>query len=89
MTKKPITPFLKTGSAIHAHRQLVCLNQTQYWGRIGVTQSAGSRYEAGRKIPRTVQNLLHLAYADKALAAALFKQLRNDGGSGESPQSDI
>ena len=34
------------------------LNQTDYWGRYGVTQSAGSRYETGRKLPKPLQQLM-------------------------------
>ena len=34
------------------------LNQTEFWRRVGVSQSGGSRYESGRNIPRPVQILL-------------------------------
>jgi hypothetical protein len=89
MAKKPIALFLRSGPAIYEHRRLIGMNQTQYWGRIAITQSAASRYEAGRNIPRTVLILLHLAYADKALATALFKQLRGDSGDGNSLPNKI
>ena len=38
------------------------LNQSEFWGRLGVTQSGGSRYESGRKAPRTVAVLAHEVY---------------------------
>lgn len=34
-----------------AARKRLGLNQSAYWGRFGVTQSGGSRYESGREIP--------------------------------------
>lgn len=38
------------------------LNQTEFWGRLGVTQSGGSRYEDGRKVPKPTAILAHLIY---------------------------
>ena len=38
------------------------LNQAQFWNRIGVTQSAGSRYESGRTVPKPAAVLAHLIY---------------------------
>jgi len=47
-------------------------NQTQFWSRVTVQQSAASRYETGREIPESVQMLLMMAYGtDKQAAAAL------------------
>ena len=37
-------------------------NQANFWNEIGVTQSGGSRYEAGRNMPKPVQKLLRLKY---------------------------
>lgn len=39
-------------------------NQRDFWGRVAVTQSGGSRYENGRTPPQPVKLLLALAYAD-------------------------
>ena len=33
-------------------------NQSSFWARFGVTQSGGSRYEAGRAIPRPLSLLM-------------------------------
>ena len=42
------------------------LNQTQFWSRVGITQSGGSRYETGScGIPEPVAILLDLAYGAK------------------------
>jgi len=38
------------------------LNQTEFWGRIGVTRSGGSRYENGRSMPGAVRKLLGIVY---------------------------
>ena len=46
-----------------AERNKRQLSQTAYWQPLGVTQSSGSRYEAGaQKIPAAVQKLAILAY---------------------------
>lgn len=41
------------------------LNQQQFWSKIGVTQSGGSRYESGRNIPRPVQELLRVVHFEQ------------------------
>ncbi len=37
-------------------------NQQTFWSVLGVTQSGGSRYESGRKIPKSVKKLLRLKF---------------------------
>ena len=59
-----------------AMRQKTGLNQTQSWQRVGLGQSAGSRYESGRNIPRPVQMLLRIAYGTKAQADKQVEALR-------------
>lgn len=46
-------------------RHRLGLSQTEFWGRIGVTQSGGSRYENGRPMPRPVQALLRLVHVEQ------------------------
>jgi transcriptional regulator with XRE-family HTH domain len=46
-------------------RRKLGLNQQQFWSKIGVTQSGGSRYESGRNIPRPVQHLLRLVHVEQ------------------------
>jgi transcriptional regulator with XRE-family HTH domain len=38
------------------------LNQSEFWERILVTQSGGSRYENGRTMPGPVRKLLGIVY---------------------------
>ena len=76
MTTK--TPKLApvTGEAALAMRQKDGTNQSVFWSRVGIGQSAGSRYESGRNIPRPVQMLLRIAYGTKAQAAKQVEALR-------------
>ena len=46
-------------------RRRLGMNQHQFWSRLGVTQSGGSRYESGRNIPRAVKQLLRLVHVEK------------------------
>jgi transcriptional regulator with XRE-family HTH domain len=46
-------------------RQRLGMNQEQFWTRIGVTQSGGSRYESGRSMPRPVRELLRLVHIER------------------------
>ena len=41
------------------------LNQQEFWTKIGVTQSGGSRYESGREMPKPVRELLRLVHVEK------------------------
>ena len=45
-------------------RKQLGLTQTEFWGKLGVTQSAGSRYEAGRDIPKPTAELARLTYIE-------------------------
>jgi len=45
-------------------RQRLSMNQQEFWARIGVTQSGGSRYESGRKMPKPVRELLRLVHIE-------------------------
>ncbi|SMB27800.1 Transcriptional regulator, XRE family [Sterolibacterium denitrificans] len=45
-------------------RRKMGMNQQQFWSKLGVTQSGGSRYESGRNIPRPVQQLLRLVHVE-------------------------
>jgi transcriptional regulator with XRE-family HTH domain len=45
-------------------RQKLGLNQEEFWQKIGVTQSGGSRYEAGRDMPKPVTELLRLVHLE-------------------------
>ena len=63
---------------IHDVRQIrkkLGLNQNDFWGAIGVTQSGGSRFESGGNMPVQVNELLRLVYIEKI---DLLKVNRND-----------
>jgi transcriptional regulator with XRE-family HTH domain len=45
-------------------RRRLRLNQEEFWSRIGVTQSGGSRYESGRSMPKPVRELLRLVHIE-------------------------
>lgn len=46
-------------------RRKLGMNQSQFWSKLGVTQSGGSRYESGRNMPRPVQALLRLIHVEQ------------------------
>lgn len=52
-------------SKITEYRKSIGFNQKEFWSRIGVTQSGGSRYEAGRSIPVPTVMLLWLVEQGK------------------------
>lgn len=58
-------------------RRSLELNQFDFWSRVGVTQSGGSRYEAGRSMPKQVAWLLHLTYGSAEQADELLNWLRH------------
>lgn len=43
-------------------RKSIGLNQSQFWSAVNVTQSGGSRYESGRKMPATVAIMVDLVH---------------------------
>lgn len=50
------------------------LTQGKFWSRIGVTQSGGSRYEQGRRIPPQVLELLRIVYVERIDVFSLKRQ---------------
>jgi len=46
-------------------RRRLGMNQEEFWTRIGVTQSGGSRYESGRSMPKPVKELLRLVHIER------------------------
>jgi len=59
MAKKP--KFL---ADIQKYRKSLGQNQVDFWGRYGITQSAGSRYESGRALPTPSAMLIYLAESE-------------------------
>jgi DNA-binding transcriptional regulator YiaG len=63
------------GERMRKLRSKLGLKQGEFWARLGVTQSAGSRYETGgRRLPEPLKKLIELAYGNKAQEA--LKRLR-------------
>lgn len=52
-----------SGKEASALRASLGVSQKQFWKRLGISQSGGSRYECGRALPRTVYLLMQLAYS--------------------------
>lgn len=55
-------------------RRVLGLNQTQFWSKIGVTQSGGSRYESGRNMPRPVATLVRLVHVEQVDIGKIKKE---------------
>lgn len=65
-----------TATELKAIRKKIGLNQAEFWGRLGITQSGGSRYESGRDVPEPVQILLNIALERPASSAKVVNRLR-------------
>ena len=55
-------------------RRKLGLNQSEFWTKIGVTQSGGSRYESGRSMPKPVRELLRLVHLEQIDLAKLRRE---------------
>lgn len=65
-----------TGAEMRELRRRLKMNQLSFWSKLGVTQSGGSRYEAGRDIPEPVKLLIQLVYGSEESSTALLAKLR-------------
>jgi transcriptional regulator with XRE-family HTH domain len=63
---------------VRALRHKLGLTQTEFWIPMGVTQSAGSRYETGRRAPTTVRTLIAITHGPIREARAIVMLLRKD-----------
>lgn len=68
--------FIESGKEAKLLRSKLGMNQSEFWRRISVTQSGGSRYESGRDLPKPVRILLHITYAPEKQAMAMLEHLR-------------
>ena len=57
-------------------RRKMDITQSEFWSRIGVTQSGGSRYETGRKAPNTTQTVIDLTYGPLNAAVERLAAMR-------------
>ncbi len=55
-------------------RRRLGMNQQEFWTRIGVTQSGGSRYESGRTMPKPVRELLRLVHVEQVDLSKLNRE---------------
>lgn len=61
--KSEMKPFERISNPREIRHRLR-LKQAEFWSRIGVTQSGGSRYEKGRAMPKPVRELLRLVHIE-------------------------
>jgi transcriptional regulator with XRE-family HTH domain len=66
-TEKGRTPLAETLKVSpKSLREANELNQIEFWEKVGITQSGGSRYENGdRKMPPSLVQILRLTYVEK------------------------
>ena len=57
-------------------RRKMEISQSEFWSRIGVTQSGGSRYEAMRKVPKPTQTVIDLTYGPPNAAVERLAAMR-------------
>ena len=67
--------MMRVHFAARSLRKILKMNQETFWGRIGVGQSGGSRYEAGRALPLPVYMLLQMAYLSPLGAVKVFAKM--------------
>lgn len=67
--------FQTTADVVRIRNRLG-LTQTQFWKTLGVSQSAGSRYETGAAIPEATRMLLTIVYGSEEQSANLVAALR-------------
>lgn len=72
MAKIPKNPL----KDLRAYRESLRENQSEFWGRFGVTQSGGSRYESGRRVPRPIGMLIHLFFTERINDLVLREALK-------------
>lgn len=74
------------GVLLRAFRERMGITQRTFWGHVFMTQSGGSRYEMGRKMPQWLPALLRLVYGSDDEAKETLGALRlNSRGCVTSP----
>lgn len=58
----PVRRKNKRDPDLLALRRACGLTQREFWGKVGITQSGGSRYEHGQRMARPVALLIDLLY---------------------------
>ncbi len=57
-------------------RRKMDISQSEFWNRIGITQSGGSRYETMRRVPKTTQTVIDLTYGPLNAAVERLAAMR-------------
>ncbi|MDZ4344111.1 MAG: helix-turn-helix transcriptional regulator [Candidatus Binatia bacterium] len=66
-------------TTVYKMRRKTKLNQTEFWNRVGITQSGGSRYEHGRAMPEPVAMLVRMVHHENGtMAHAVLRKLRRE-----------
>jgi len=60
-------------------RQKAGLSQSEFWERVGITQSGGSRYEKGQLVRKPLRMLLTMAYGSPKDRERVVQQLAKSG----------
>ena len=73
------------GEDVIALRTRLKMTQSEFWKRIGMTQSAGCRYERGKRtLPKTMRMLIALAYSRNPMP--FLNQLRKLANKRRTPK---
>ena len=68
-------------------RRKLGLNQHDFWSKVGVTQSGGSRYESGRNMPRPVRELVRLVHIEHIDLGKIKKDDSGRSRNAKKPES--
>jgi len=75
-----------TGQQAKEIRLHLQMNQLEFWSRLNITQSMGSRYERGStSMPPAVEQLLRMATGSEAEATEALRAMRAGFGKQDSP----
>jgi DNA-binding transcriptional regulator YiaG len=66
---------VKSAANLTKLRQKAGLSQSEFWERVGVTQSGGSRYEKGQLVRKPLRMLLTMAYGSARERERVVQQL--------------
>ncbi len=72
----PLPLICHDSKSVRELRQRLMLTQAEFWARVGVTQSGGSRYEGGRWMPVQIAWALQIAYGTEQQSEAVVSWLR-------------
>ena len=77
MAKAKVISKEVTGEELRKLRKKLGLNQHDFYSRLSVTQSGGSRYESGRPVPGPVSLLIPIVFGNDRESERVVKGLRS------------